>query len=160
MLPLCKLVQDACHIVDLHPAQHQKRVARHANVDERFLKTGAEAAHAGKMYIHAASRNRVGEGMVYTFGSVATAACSHANRHARNRRQQLGKPCFPDRIEGAYILNWRHHLLSRSRSLSCRCNVCSFTWPQMLWLISTTGASAHCPKQATVRTVNFWSAVV
>ena len=33
-------------------------------------------------------------------------------------------------------------------------------WPQMRWLISTTGASAHCPKQATVRTVNLPSGVV
>ena len=37
---------------------------------------------------------------------------------------------------------------------------CSFTWPRIAWFTSTTGASAHWPKQATVRMVKRPSAVV
>ena len=37
---------------------------------------------------------------------------------------------------------------------------CSFTWPRMAWFTSTTGASAHWPKQATVRMVKRRSGVV
>ena len=47
----------------------------------------------------------------------------------------------------------------RSVSTS-RISACSLTWPRIAWSTSTTGASAHWPKQATVRIVKRRSGVV
>ena len=147
-------MKQACRVIDLNSTQDQKRTAGQANINQRLLKTSAEAAYTRQMHVHASPRKQIGESVINAFGAIAAAARSHADADARNGGHQLGKPRFPDGVEGSDILNWRHHLLSRSSALTCRCSVCSFTWPQMLWLISTTGASAHCPKHATVRTVN------
>ena len=103
-----------------------------------------------------------GEGVIHAFGAVAAPAGSHADaRSAAIEGSSLASPASRTALNGADILDARITSASpvRARSTS-RCSACSFMWPQMRWSTSTTGASAHWPKQATVRMVNLRSAVV
>jgi hypothetical protein len=100
--------------------KHHQRVSRQADADQRLLKAGAEAAHAGQHHLQAAAIDGLIQGVIDLFRAIAAAAGSHAHRDARNRgRHQLGKPGFTHRVEGAYILNSRHSfpplLLIRSK---------------------------------------------
>ena len=91
--------------------QHHQRISRQPNADQRLLKAGAEAAHAGQHHIEAAALDGLVQGVKDLFRAIAAAAGSHAHRDARNRRHQLGKPGFANRVEGANILNSRHYFL-------------------------------------------------
>src|ERR1035437_6747110 len=97
--------------------------------------------------------------MVYALGSVARAARPHPHSHPRTVGQQLRHAGLAGRAERAEILDANHSFLPLRCSTS-RCSVCSFTWPKMAWSTSITGASAHCPKQATVRREYLPSGVV
>ena len=156
-------------VVGLHAMQHDQRAAGQTDADQRLLKAGTEAAHAGKLNVEAAALDGAVQGVEKLLRAVAAAAGTHADRDARNGRHQLGKPGFANRVECADVLNARHYFPPPlflvlvpvlGNAFTSRCKVRSFTWLRMWWLTSTTGASAHWPKQATVRTVNLRSGVV
>src|SRR5271157_6020964 len=108
----------------------------------------------------AAALDGFGESVVQAFRAIASTTRSHADSDSRRGGNELRQAGFAHSTEGANVLNARHQSLSPSTARISRCRVRSLTWPQMRWFTSTTGARAHCPKQATVRTVNFWSGVV
>ena len=158
---VAEAAQDPVHVVRLDPVQHQHRTARHPQVDERLLGAEAEAADGRELDGEAAGvdlgRERVEDGL----GPVARAARAHADADPRLARQQLREPGLTDLVERGDVLDARRHRPPSLRSLSTsRIRACSFTWPRTAWSTSTTGASAHWPKQATVRIVNLRSGVV
>ena len=96
-------------------------------VDQRLLVARAEASDAGEIDVGAAAIDGFGKCVVQAFRAVAPAAGSHADGDARHRRQQLVHPRFANRVEGADVLDARHHSLSRSSDRTSRCRVRSFT---------------------------------
>ena len=73
--------------------------------------------------------------------------------------RSLASPASRTAGEGGDVRD-PHRAPSRRSCSTSRISACSLTWPRIAWSISTTGASAHCPKQATVRIVNRRSGVV
>ena len=149
-----KALQNTRGIVGLDMPQHQERVSRKPDAHQRLLKAGAKAPNAGEQHIHPAALDRLIQGVIELFGAIAAATRSHPHCNARNGRQQLGKSGFTYRVERTNIQNARHYFLPCVNAFTSRCNVRSFTRLRMWWFTSTTGASAHWPKQATVRIVN------
>src|ERR1017187_6530458 len=146
----------------LHPAQNHQRAAWHAHVDQRVLRAEAETPHRGQLDVSALLADSLGEGVIDALGAVARAARAHAHADARPRGEQFRHAGFAHRIGGAEILNAGHFFFSfvLVRCSTSRCSVCSFMCPKIAWSTSTTGASAHWPKQATVRKEYLRSGVV
>ena len=96
--------------------------------------------------------------MVDRLGAVAGAAGAHADPDARPAREQLREAGLAHGERGD-VLDLHRALSLRSISTS-RSSACSLTCPRIAWFTSTTGASAHWPKQATVRIVKLRSGVV
>ena len=103
--------------------------------------------------------SRLSVALTEAVGAVAAAAGAHAHADPRPVGRELGQAGLADGVELGEVGDPHRRPRFRSSSTS-RMRACSVTWPRMAWSTSTTGASAHCPKQATVRTVNWRSGVV
>src|ERR1035437_2394999 len=127
----------------------------------RGLLRSAEAEAADRRQLHgeAAGVDLGGEGAVDRLGAVAGAAGAHADGDARPAGEQLRQPGLAHGGERGEVVDHHRALSLRSASTS-RISACSLTCPRIAWSISTTGASAHWPKQATVRIVRRRSGVV
>ena len=153
------LVQNGPHIALPHPPQDHQRLARQPDVDQRLFGAEAEATGAGDRETQPQHLDGVGEGVIDALGPVARAARPHPNRDARLGRKQFGEPRLARGVETAQVGDL-HYGFPFFSAWSSRSRVLSFTWPRMAWSTSTTGAKAHCPKQATVRSVKRRSGVV
>ena len=128
--------QDARGVVGLHAMQHDQGISGKPDADQRLLKAGAKAAHAGQHHIDAAAMDGLIQGVKDLLGAIAAATGSHSHRQARNGRHQLGKPRFTNRVERANILNSRHYFSPCLipvwlNAFTSRCKVRSFTWLRM-----------------------------
>jgi hypothetical protein len=74
-------------------------LSRKTDADQRLLKAGTEAAHAGKLHVEASALDGAVQGVEKLLRAVAAAAGSHADRDARHGRHQLGKAGFANRVE-------------------------------------------------------------
>src|SRR5262249_3191635 len=137
------VVDDTSGVARLHLMQNHKRLSGNADIDHRFLAAGAEATDRGEIKVHAAALDRFDESVIEPFRPIPAAARSHPDRYPRNRWQEFVHARLADLAEHSDVFNLRHHSLSRSSARTSRCSVRSFTCPQMRWLTSTTGASAH-----------------
>ena len=156
---MAQAVEDPVDVLRLHAVKHQQRVAGHPHVDERLLGAEAEATDRHQLDGHAPGVDLGPERVIDGLGAVPGAAGSHADRDARPAGEQLRKSGLARSGERGEVLDLHRADSLRSASIS-RISICSFTWPRIAWSISTTGASAHWPKQATVRIVKRWSGVV
>ena len=152
-LALPEAPQDRVHVVRLDAVEDQQGSARHPDVDERLLGAEAEAADRGQLHREAAGVDLGGEGLEDGLGAVARAAGAHADADAGLAGEELGEARLAHLVERGDVLDARHRPLSFLSLSTSRMRACSFTWPRIAWFTSTTGASAHWPKQATVRMV-------
>ena len=103
--------ENALGIVGVHAMQNHDGIAGKTDADDGLLKAGTEAADTGEQNVEAAALNGFVEGVKDLFRSVAAAAGAHAHGNARNGGRELGESGFAHRVEGANILNARHHFL-------------------------------------------------
>ena len=117
-------------MIGLDAVQHQQRVARHPDVDQRLLGAEAEAAHGRQLDVQAASLDLRGEGRVDGLGAVAGAAGPGPDGDARLAGEQLGQPGLAHGGERGEVVD-DHRPLSLRRASTSRIRVCSLTWPRM-----------------------------
>ena len=125
-----KPVEDAVHVVGLDTVQHEEGVAGQPEVDERLLRTEAEAAHGHEVHGQAARVDGGGEGAIEALRAVAGAAGAHADGDARARGDELGEARLADGREPGEVGD-PHRARPRRSDSTSRMRACSVTWPRM-----------------------------
>src|ERR1051325_4763115 len=119
----------------LHGVQHEQRLGRHADVDDRLLRAGAEAADGSEVHGFAGALDGVGKRVIQTLRAIAATARPHPDGDARYRSNQLSEADLANLVKCADFFDPGHYSLSRARARNSRCKLRSFTWLQMRWLI-------------------------